>query len=755
MVFHGFAPTDALDEKVRFVDDQIGTFSKAFLGLTVACARCHDHKFDAISQADYYALFGILGSCRPGRAVIDLPARQDLHRDKLAELKPRIRRALAADWLAAADGIVERLLKDEALWSKADKETFVLHPWFVMRRDKQAESDFSNAWKQHITRWRSEPNGAPPTPTAARHWNLARPGVYSAWYRYGNGLPEHPVGAGEFAIAPDGAWAVTGIYPAGVYSHLLSSKHAARLTSADFRLDGEYQLFLRVIGAGGATARYVVENYPRNGTVYSVADLPAEWHWQSFDLAYWKGDPVHIELAAARDAPLLVKENPRSWFGIRDAVLVKKGEPGPSDHAREHLGPLFAACLQLSGGLPSDFRQLAEAYRGSIVAAVEAWRDERIDSAQAVFLDACVKQGLLSNRPDELLTAKPLLEDYRALEAAVPAPTRVPSLDEWSAHDQRLFTRGNHKTPGEAVQRRFLEAIDATPYNSSASGRRQLAEDLLRDDNPLVRRVIVNRAWHHLFGSGLVATPDNLGRLGALPPHPELLDYLAVRFAPSKSSTAAPQSEDFGWSLKKLIRFLVTSRTWQLDSRPSDRARQIDPDNRLLSHATVRRLEAEAIRDTLLAVSGSLDRTLFGASVTGDVPRRGVYVRVERNTLDPLLRAFDFPEPSSAVGRRDSTNVPAQSLTMMNDPRVDGYAAAWADRLLADSSLTSDDARIDRMFRDAFGRAANAAEIVSATAYLAQLEIAYPKNAIQPTKQASWKDLARAMFCFKEFIYVK
>jgi len=291
-----------------------------------------------------------------------------------------------------------------------------------------------------------------------------------------------------------------------------------------------------------------------------------------------------------------------------------------------------------------------------------------------------------------------LIEDYRRLEADVPVPTRVVGLDEARGRDQPLLIRGDHKQPGDPVPRRFLSAIDPAPYESPRSGRRQLAEDLVRDDNPLTRRVIVNRLWHHLFGSGLVRTPDNFGRLGEEPTHPELLDYLAARLV----------EED--WSLKQMIRLITRSRTWQLASRPSSAAQQRDPENRWLSHANVRRLEAEAIRDAMLQVSGRLDERLYGASVPGNVPRRSVYVQVIRNSLDPFLRAFDFPEPFSAVGRRDATNVPAQSLTMMNDQRVRADAVAWARRTMSASGEENPRAGVERMFRTALGRPAEEGE---------------------------------------------
>lgn len=188
---------------------------------------------------------------------------------------------------------------------------------------------------------------------------------------------------------------------------------------------------------------------------------------------------------------------------------------------------------------------------------------------------------------------------------------------------------------------------------------------MLSDSNPLTRRVIVNRLWHHLFGRGIVATPDNFGKLGIEPTHPELLDYLATQF------------KQTGGSMKQMIRSIVLSKTWQLSSKPGVKAMEIDPENGYLSHAFLRRLDAEAIRDSLLAVSGEMNADLFGAPVDGNSPRRSIYVKVRRTGLDPFLRAFDFPEPFSAVGRRDATNVPAQSLTMMNDQRVAALAADW------------------------------------------------------------------------------
>jgi hypothetical protein len=264
----------------------------------------------------------------------------------------------------------------------------------------------------------------------------------------------------------------------------------------------------------------------------------------------------------------------------------------------------------------------------------------------------------------------------------------------------------------------------------------------LRDDNPFTRRVVVNRVWHHLFGRGIVATPDNLGQLGSPPTHPELLDYLANRFARD------------GWSLKSLIRLIVTSKTWQLDSRPTKRAAEIDPDNRWLSHARVRRLEAEAIRDALLMVAGRLDRESFGEPVDGESDRRSVYVRVKRNRLDPFLRAFDFPEPFTTTGRRDSTNVPAQSLMLMNDDWVESCAESWAKRAIEDDKLRTDAERVRAMIAAAFGRPATDREVSRSVKFVQQGD-SIDSQSENDKQLAAWTEFAKAIVCLKEFIYLK
>ncbi len=278
-------------------------------------------------------------------------------------------------------------------------------------------------------------------------------------------------------------------------------------------------------------------------------------------------------------------------------------------------------------------------------------------------------------------------------------------------------------------------------------------------DNPLVARVMVNRVWHHLFGMGIVPSVDNFGLLGQPPSHPELLDYLARHFV-----------ED-GWSLKRLVRQVVLSRTYQMSSYPAAGDEQ-DPGDVLLHRMRVRRLEGEAIRDAILAVSGGLNRRQFGPSVpiylTADLQGRGrpaengrldgagrasIYLAVRRNFLSPMMLAFDLPIPSTTVGRRNVSNVPAQALILLNDPFVDEQALRWARRALAVDMLPAE--RIDRLYEAALGRLPEAAEREAALEFLHHQAEELQRPDAWQTDERAWADLAHVLWNSKEFLFVR
>jgi hypothetical protein len=687
-VFHGFAPTDALDEKVRFTDDQINVFSKTFLAQTVSCARCHDHKFDAISQADYYALFGILGSSRPAMLDVNTAEIQQRNKSDLVELKAEIRTALAEAWSTW------KLSPDE-LPEQAKSLDHPLHLLWDIDQRMGTGLGFEAAWEATS----AGAQNAEPVLDYERRWNLASTTEMGKWYPSGNGLAGGVSSAGEFAVAPAGEQVLSGIYPAGVYTHLLSSRHRGVLQSAHFSLEGEYELWFRVLGGGGAKLRYAVQNYPRSGTVFPISEIKSDtWSWLRLDLSYWDGDSVHLELYTGQDAPIEVGGSDRSWFGVREVRLRRKGAGRPADSMVS--GQVFEE-------VPQSRVELAERIAQRIDGAIESWKRSAASDSQALLLDACLRGGLLANDLAQLPQVAKLVGAYRELDAAVPLPTRVPGIVEADASDQALYVRGDHRNPGAIIPRRFLEAIDPEPYAPGAGARLELAEDLLRADNPLTSRVITNRIWHHLFGQGLVTTPDNFGRLGTKPSHPELLDYLSGRMV------------EKSWSIKEMIRFLLLSKTWRLSSAASPTALALDPGNKWLSHANVRRLDAEAIRDSLFSAAGRLDQRMFGPGFgpNSSTPRRSVYVESRRNALDAFLQSFDAPVPFDTLGSRHVTNVPAQALTMLNDPMVGDLSKSWGARMRSSGKGKHEGESFALMFEAATGREPGADELAALCAY--------------------------------------
>lgn len=389
---------------------------------------------------------------------------------------------------------------------------------------------------------------------------------------------------------------------------------------------------------------------------------------------------------------------------------------------------------------------------------VGKWRKDGLSDDEVAFLDVFVRRDLLPATMARLPRLAPLVAEWRRVEASIPAPRRAPGLHDGPAFDQPLFARGVITRPGEPVPRGFLEVLGGRTYRGASPGRLALAEDLARPDNPLTARVMVNRLWQHLFGRGIVGTVDNFGRLGEVPTHPELLDHLALRFMRR------------GWSVKDTIRYLATSEAFRRSAVPPDGAAAKDPSNALLSHVRVRRLEAEAIRDSILAVSGQLDPRMGGPGVNvyftgkteGGGPvgpldgdrRRSLYQRIRRNAHNPLLEAFDAPKPSTTRGRRDATNVPAQALTLLNDAFVIDQASKWAAALVAEGRGRRE--RIGAMYERALGRSANGSEVAAALEYLSALasDRGVADGAIEGDA-GTWQDFAQSVFCLKEFIYVE
>jgi cytochrome c553 len=325
--------------------------------------------------------------------------------------------------------------------------------------------------------------------------------------------------------------------------------------------------------------------------------------------------------------------------------------------------------------------------------------------------------------------------------------------------------RGEVTDLGPEVPRGFVRVLtypQSPEVNLEQSGRLQLAMWMTGKQNPLTARVMANRVWYHLFGRGIVDTVDNFGALGGQPSHPELLDYLAVRFESTHD-----------WSVKKLIREVMLSRAYQLSSDHSDAAYSADPDNRLVWRMNRRRLEAEAIRDSLLAVSGRLDlkrpegsltQTISGgeigrqartAGLTQPVTFRSAYLPIVRGLVPEFLSLFDVADSELVVGQRDVTTVAPQALYMMNSPFVVEQATATAEKLLARSDLASDEARVDYAFRLVLGRPADRDQTAATLAYLNEYAASLATSEKPEAKQlAAWTSFCQTLFASAEFRYV-
>ncbi len=331
--------------------------------------------------------------------------------------------------------------------------------------------------------------------------------------------------------------------------------------------------------------------------------------------------------------------------------------------------------------------------------------------------------------------------------------------------DARILVRGEIDQPTETVPRGLVQVMtngEPPKISDSESGRLQLADWLVSPTNPLTARVAVNRIWLHLFGAGLVRTADNFGATGEKPSHPELLDTLAVQF------------EKDGWSVKKMIRSLVLSHTYQLSGAHDSFANETDPDNRLLWHASQRRLDAESIRDAMLAASGELDIKPPAGSLVASVgdgyigkgirpeifsnftgKRRSVYLPIVRDFVPDMLEVFDFAEPSLVVASRDTTNVPSQALFMMNNDFVREQANAMAKRIL---STKGDYAtRLNYAYYLALGRPSTPEERQRADRYLnieAKALVPVKKGDQNAAAQLAWATFCQALFASAEFRYV-
>jgi hypothetical protein len=451
---------------------------------------------------------------------------------------------------------------------------------------------------------------------------------------------------------------------------------------------------IRAIGQG-SISRFSARGYPlSHGGLHPAPGLNPTMAWVGQNkYKYWNDEKVFYLLSTGGDKTF--KPNPApSWFGVTEVY-------GGNDRLKELGSPAVALPGDVSK--VSDRASLLAFYKSSLSDAIKGWEAEKMTDAQADLLNAFVSFNLLDNDIGKLPPGlKKLVDEYRKLEGEIRVPQRAGGVSEGEPWDQPLLVRGDYKTEGDPVPRGFREVFGGGTYSKTNSGRLELAEDMVSEKNTLVTRVIVNRLWHHVFGRGLVPSNDNFGRLGKTPSHPLLLDYLASDFRAN------------GWSMKRTIKQLVTSRTFKSGNVAPAASTTKDPANTYLGWYTPRRLDAEAIHDVVNTLAGRINPDSTGEKTGG----RAVYLGVRRNSLHPFLTAFNFPIPTSTVGVRNMTDVPAQALTMMNGDIVRNAARGWSDRISRDGNLKSDADRINAFFLQAYSRKPTTAELQLCMNYL-------------------------------------
>jgi len=603
--------------RMDVIDEQIDTIGRAFLGMTIGCARCHDHKFDPIPTTDYYAMAGILGSTQ-----------------------------------VLTPGNVSGYVEQDLLGPQTDA-------WHAHRERTEAVD-------AELQKLRAQLAGSKP--------------------------PTHNIERADLA--------------------------GLVLDDAEATLIGQWKLSTYAKGYLDAGYLHDEDRLKGDKSATFTPQVPADGLYE-VRLSYTSGSnrasnvPVTVDAAGAPTTLTVDQRHPPpidGWFVSLGHHRFVRGMGGVVTVATTGTdGHVIVDALQL---IPVD---------GS----------PAIGTKEAV---AATDQRRLRARTTELEAQLKALAD----KAPAQPPRAMAPRDVEQPADGHVHIRGDVRRLGPAVSRGFVRACSpATAHISEGeSGRRQLARWLVGPARSLTARVYVNRVWHHMFGAGIVRTTDNFGTTGEPPSHPALLDWLARSFIEHR------------WSTKALVRAMARSHVYAMCVEAHAAA---DPENRLLAHANRRRLDAEAIRDAILSISGQLDLTAGGGTIRKmaeydygyefDTLRRSVYVPRFRNSVLDLFAVFDAANPSMVVGRRFTSNVPAQALYMMNSSWVIEQARHAAARLLT-SPLDGRDARIERAWLITLGRPPIAAELAVAHRHLAATDL-----------EKGWADLFHGLFASLDFRY--
>lgn len=642
------------------VDEQIDVTTRAFLGLTASCARCHDHKFDPIPTRDYYALAGIFKSTM----TLTRASAQNIGTTRWLE-----RPLASAD---QAKAIEEHTLKLNALVETLRR--IRENPGGILS-SKLPGIVVDNTAAALTGRWKESIGGTN--------------GFVDKNYHHDANSDKGKMTARFVPKLPH-----TGRY------QVLVSYEPRDNRATNVPVTVQY-------ATGEQTVRIDQRQVPEFNGFTSVGE---------FDF-----------MTGTNGAVVISNEGTKGYVVIDAAQFV------PIDEWKLHL-----AEIEAESNMAMTMQSKA-AGTPSVSAAP--------DAAALMAMNTSFTIGSQGYEQLEFRIGK-----LRS-QAPPPAPAAMAVQDGMVANC-RVRIRGDVDKLGPEVPRGFLTVLNPPSQPIAArdsSGRLELANWIASPDNPLTARVAVNRIWLHLFGRGIVDTPDNFGLLGEAPSHPELLDHLALRFIES------------GWSIKKMIRTVMLSSAYQMSCEFDERAYSTDPENRLLWRMNRRRLDAEALRDGILAVSGRLDLSTGGAVFPADRPpdapprmmlpqvasnRRSIYLPIRRNDLPDLLQVFDFGDPHAVFGKRHVTTTATQALFMMNSDFIQEQSRHFAERLLNEQGTDAE--RVNAAYEHAFGRPASATETERALGFIHSFPIS-DTTGPDGTRAFAWQTFCQVLFASTEF----
>ena len=689
------SPVDIRKDEADRIDNMIDVTTKTFQGLTVSCARCHDHKFDPIPTADYYALYGVMESSRFSHRPANLTFEKAENTAELQAIKDSLKNMIADKWLKESIAIAAKKQADTRQTAKTKTKKAAGY---------EIIADFRN---DDLDGWKSDGSAFGQKTTL-----------------------------GELVFDTKNKKLVK-LAGGKASSHQLAKGIYGALRSPNFVIEKDY-IGIRAMGEN-ATVRIIIDNFQLiQNPIYGELDKKINnkaWGNIKFDLSPWKGRKAYIEILPGVFKSHVYKLPENAYVDVEYVIAFDNEWPQLTNSANPET---------------ADTQQ-----------AIKDWAVNKCSPRQVGILNNLLRQGLLKSYFPK---ANPLLEKKKQLAQSLVDSTFFMGISEGFGINSPVFNRGNHNDLSkEPIPRGFLSAISSEnpSFASAGSGRTELVDAILDPGNPLTSRVMVNRIWHHLFGRGIVETVDNFGLQGKLPTHPKLLDYLAIRF------------QEEGWSIKKMIKLITMTDAFRRSINAGPQSQKIDPDNLWLSHFPIRRLESEAIRDALLMAAGNFNPSMYGPPVpvhltefmqgrgrpgtSGPLDgngKRSIYLEVRRNFIQPMMLTFDRPIPFSTFGKRNVTNVPAQSLILMNDPFVLLQAEIMAKDVISQNNMDMDE-RLESIYIKALGRQPDQAELEKAKAFINTLAKSYDiKEEGILSSLDVWKDYCHSVFNLKEFIYL-